>query len=170
MEYKSLQLLEGHPFRLKVYGEGGDRFVAIFQRCWGQIQEIVRQRLLDYWSKSGHADLPSFEFSTLWHDSKISDAQVGSRGYELRFSASSFCALPEPVALFKIAHELAHVYRHARGMSQFDESTSVSEDTADGLAGIWGFDKDARDAFKQAVSAHGFEKACQLWREIGKRT
>jgi hypothetical protein len=158
-----LTLLEGHKFRLFVYGEvGGDAFVALFRHCWEQIPEGARRDLLEYWGKSGFEHLPSFELSDLWHDSAIAHAQVKGPGYEMRFNAATFLELPVPVALFIIAHELGHVYQWARGMKQVGESQNVSEGVADGIAVMWGFDNKARDSFKRTFNRCGFKEACRI--------
>ncbi|HEV3145830.1 MAG TPA: hypothetical protein VGZ47_18215, partial [Gemmataceae bacterium] len=70
--------------------------------------------------------------------------QVVAPGYQIRFNASSFRLLPEPVALFTIAHELAHVYRWALGKDPY-EPKQESEAKTDAIAEGWGFDKKARD-------------------------
>jgi hypothetical protein len=147
-----LTLLEGHDFILDVYDqEGGDAFVSLFRRCWAQIPESARQDLLAYWAKSEQEHLPSFELSNLWCDSAIAHAQVEGPGYILRFNAATFLELPERVALFIIAHELAHVFRWARGIKRVDESEGVSEGVANGLAVMWGFDKKAHDSFNKTA-------------------
>lgn len=162
MEPVYLPLLEDHDFRLSVWSGDGERFVALFRRCWAQMPAKHRQDLLAYWDKSEH-DQPTFELSNLWGDSRIAHAQVKGPGYQLRFNATSFLSLPERVALFIIAHELAHAYRWACGDKKPDESKDVSEDTADGLAIMWGFDKEARDSFKVLAKGVGFEEACQIF-------
>jgi hypothetical protein len=120
--------------------------------------------VLAHWEKLLYPEGPLFELSNCWADSTNGYAQVRRCGYELRFNGDRFRNLPEPVALFIIAHELAHVFIWANG-ERSDESEDVNEGSADAIAKGWGFDKGALNTFLYLVKMDGFENACKsrLW-------
>jgi len=162
MEPAYKQLLEDHKFRISVYDGDGDSFVAQFRRCWKTIPLQDRGIILRHWNNAPYDHLPLFELSDLWVDSEIAHAQVKGPGYQIRFASSSFRLLPEPVALFVIAHELAHVYRWALGKDP-REAKKESETKTDAIAEGWGFDKKARDMLCFLhVRLGRLDEACRL--------
>jgi hypothetical protein len=161
METARLALLEPCGYQLRVYNGDGEKFVVLFRRCWDRIPTDARQVIVAYWEKAGGPrNRPLFELSDCWADSAEAYAQVRLRGWELRFESESFQKLPDGVASFIIAHELAHVFYWASG-GQPDASEAAREANADATAKRWGFDKVARDSFRMLVKSGGFENACR---------
>jgi len=175
MSCRDLKLLEGQDFIVNTHECDGERFRGLFRQSWDKIPVNARKTILDYWKCRELA--PSFELSNLWGDSAHSYAQVIEMGYRMRFNAKSFSIMPEPPALFVIAHELAHVYNWATGTSnalfrsfyeQNTDETEVhekfdleNEAKADALAVKWEFDKAKMDRFRMLEKMRGFEYACE---------
>jgi hypothetical protein len=62
----------------------------------------------------------------------------------LRFNAEDFMIFPPKIALWIIAHELAHVYQKAIGGSPGGTSEAENETDANRIAESWGFDREPR--------------------------
>jgi hypothetical protein len=134
------RLLPHHKFQVLTWGDGGKDFVRVFRSCWKQLPLRSRRSILAHWKKAP-IPFPTFELSNMWGDSEVSFAQVGWNGMKLRFSAADFAVLPDRIAQWIIAHELAHVYQKAIGRSPGGDSEFENETDADKIAEDWGFEK-----------------------------
>jgi hypothetical protein len=97
--------------------------------------------ILAYWKTSKVPQIPIFELSNLWSDSEANFAQVGDNGMLMRFSFGDFAVFPNTIALWVIAHELAHVYQKAIGRVPGGISELENETDANRIAAEWGFEQ-----------------------------
>jgi hypothetical protein len=105
---------------------------------------------------------PFCELSNHWRGEATNYGQVTSRGYQIRFNAEAFSFLPEEVARFVIAHELAHVFQKAEGKRPGGANEVENEADADSIAERWEFRGYAFRTFNGLVARQGFKRACQL--------
>lgn len=158
-EQERLELLDG-PF-LPLFHFGNERrFVDLFRSTWNRIPEHERRFVQEFWELSQRE--PYCELSNLWMtESRSNYAQVTGLGCELRFLASAFLVLPDEVARFVIAHELAHVFQKAEGKSPGGACEEENEAEANSIAERWGFDRIGFLTFQMLVEYDGLEAACR---------
>jgi hypothetical protein len=133
----------------------GEVFCRRFREVWRRLPLVVRRGILRFWRtwpdprrKPGHVsgrvrvELTSFRLDT---DRGPLTACVADDGWTLSFRPACFdVPLPEEeYLLYTIAHELAHVYRHATRVVEIalweDDVYDSEEREADALAASWGF-------------------------------
>ncbi len=158
-----IKLLPDHDYKINCHHHDGKQFVSIFRNTWKKIPYKVRRAILKYWRESNWP--VGFELSNMWgsgYDPKLS-AQVRHEGCLMKFRQSDFEVLPEKVAEFLIAHELAHVYQKACGRRPGGESEEENENHANHLASSWGFYTSLYYEWCQLMSERGmsFEEACK---------
>lgn len=141
-------------------------FTQQFCDCWERIPLDAKQSIRCFWSALG-PPWPMIELSNLWEDSKWNHAQVNNAGREVFFNASSFQSFPSKVAIWNIAHELAHVYQKACEKKPGGESEEENERDADRIAVEWGFDPAPYFLLKMFEEKLGFERACAQFIEMG---
>ena len=147
-------LLAGLPVLLWGWGgEGGDRFVALFQQTWGRLRPAVTDRLLRHWQPitsegrwvvDGPARLSGSLARTLYP------------GRHLEFSASAVDEMPDALVGELIAHELARAFLYAQDGESHDWEDDASrrrrEDLVGQLTGSWGF---APASLREWAATHG---------------
>lgn len=163
------QLLPDHEFQLNASGDGAQRFVAQFRDCWERIPISARHEILAYWKKETSAGYPRIELSDMWGDSETNFAQVRHMGMELRFSAHDFLVLPDSIAHWVIAHELAHVFQKTAGKVPGGANEAENERDADVIAMRWGFAKSHRTLLAVLMQEANIsvDVACQKLVELG---
>jgi hypothetical protein len=133
------RLLPGHVFRINCWDDDGRCFVKLFRDTWRKLPLSVRCTVLQFWRENANEGGPLIELSNLWvpHDSY---GQVRNAGMVLKFRQEAFSCFPPQAARWVIAHELAHVYQKACGLSPGGKDEETNEHHADNLAKEWGFD------------------------------
>jgi hypothetical protein len=139
----------------------GQTFKRQFHDCWKRIPLDSKQTICDFWRAVG-PHWPVIELSNLWEDSKWKHAEVNNMGREVFFSATSFRSFPNTVAIWNIAHELAHIYQKACGRKPGGECEEENERDADRIAVEWGFNPRPNRLFGHLESTHSFEYACNF--------
>ncbi|MBI3824073.1 MAG: M48 family metallopeptidase [Planctomycetes bacterium] len=150
-----------NPLLILMHFGNESRFVTLFQSTWKRIPEDDRRLIGDYWSEAKPTRIPICELSNCWIDHAGKYGQCTANGYELRFDASAFLILPENVATFVIAHELAHVFQKAEGNCPGGANQQENEGDANFIAEKWKFDRIALLTLEAFVKLDGFEKACR---------
>jgi hypothetical protein len=138
------RLLPGHEFRVMCFNDDGMRFVKSFRSTWRRLPLIARRAILVYWRKKVEGR-PKIELSNLWvsrGSSGQSFAEVACLGREMRFRQDVFVYLPQQVAHWVIAHELAHVYQWASGETPCNNQYAHELD-ADDIVRKWGFSRES---------------------------
>jgi hypothetical protein len=149
-------------------GDGAKSFVRLFRDCWKRIPFKARRAILAHWQNSPVSWYPKIELSNSWGDAQTCFGQVRHAGLEVRFSAKDFALLPDEVASWIIAHELAHVYQKATGKRPGGDALESNEEDADEIAPSWGFDRTLRAFLGHLQASEGLsvEDACKRLAEM----
>lgn len=161
-------ILAGHSWVLVADTDRVESFLCLFRSCWDKVPAAAQTAITEHWGGSPVPLHPKIELSDCWADSNDCFAQTGFNGMELRFSRRDFAILPDSVATWIIAHELAHVYQKAIGRRPGGASEDENEADADSIASGWGFDKIMKvllDA--QLRRGRSLDKACEVLRKFG---
>jgi hypothetical protein len=122
-----LPILPRHGVHLIPLAGDGRRFASLFRTTWRRMPLWARRRILGHWRS------PRFPFSTLVPLSPQIElvggwsgrvrpgvdalADVSRGGHLLRFHAGIVGQMPDDVVCDLIAHELAHVFQDAGGLT-----------------------------------------------------
>ena len=96
-------------------------------------------------------DLTWLEIESDWKGHIARNAEVNQAGRWIAFNGIEFSKMSEAVAMFVIAHELAHVYQY--GTAKAGKAEFALEDQANKLANEWGFDEPAYLNWEEARSS-----------------
>ena len=138
MNFRSIPLdvIPNRPLTIDVGCGDGDRFVRLFTSAWSELPNAVRKEVITHWTKEENSYV-SLELSNAWKNCKSRDAEVSLAGCEMKFNAAEVDRMPEDVVKSLIAHEFAHVYQYAVGIS--GRKNDELEDNAEELISNWGF-------------------------------
>jgi len=136
----TIKLDDTCSFPLNVFDfEDGPHFVKTFEEALHKLPLSAQQVIRDYWLVT--PDLVWLEIESDWKGHITRNAEVNEAGRSIAFNGIEFSKMPEPVAMFVIAHELALVYQH--GTAKAGKADCDLEDQANKLANEWGFDEPA---------------------------
>ncbi len=156
MKDTRLQLDGATAVRLWVFEGDATRLERIITDVWRGLSTGAREAIATFWRNGD----PKVELSNLW-DSENCNAKLRGDGCTIKVSEEAFRNMPDDVARYVIAHELAHVFQKANGIwvRSGDDGGPLSferegvhwgdeprlEDDADQTAGKWGFSPKERD-------------------------
>lgn len=138
---ENIPILRRHGVYAMRWGMGNDeRFASIFRGVFTQLPLYARRAILWHWKNHILASCfgPRIALVSSCDGEKRNVwAGVKHGGYQMLFNASIFDRMPEEHAAELCAHELAHVFQHARKITF--ESEGETEEHADLLMSEWGF-------------------------------